>query len=221
MHEGRGIKLGIIDADPLFRQGVAATFGADLRFCVVATGANDLDAIEIARARQPDIMLVDRTAPGCGLTLVAQLKQIRPEVKIVLLTGSENEDHISEAFRAGAHGYVLKRVSGPDLSRTLLAIHAGEDYVPPGLAARLLCAKKANANSSPKRTVDSLNIRDEQILSLLTRGMTNREIAAELRLSLNTVSRYVTNLLQKLNVRNRVEAAVAASQRSPEHVSGR
>jgi two-component system, NarL family, nitrate/nitrite response regulator NarL len=214
MCEPREIKVAVIDADPLFRDGVVKAFNAQPGFAVVAIGATGRDAIDIAHAHCLDIMLIDPARWDCGSPLVAQVKQVQPHIKVVLLARSEDEDHIAEALRAGAQGYVLKRISGPDLMQALCAVHAGEEYIPPGLATRLLLIKKPEVKVSVGRNaVDSLNAREEQILLLLMRGMTNREIAAEIRLSLNTVSRYVTNLLQKMHVRNRVEAAVVAVQR--------
>jgi two-component system nitrate/nitrite response regulator NarL len=211
------IRLGIVDAEPLFREGVAKAIEANPGFSVVAMGANASDALEIVRVHGPDIILVDRTIADCGAALLARLSQIRPETKVVL-TGAEDEAHITAALSAGAKGYVLKRVSGAELMRTLLAVQAGEEYIPPGLAARLLSITKANAKAPAKQhAVDTLNIREEQILLLLTRGMTNREIATEIRLSKNTVTRYVSNLLQKLHVRNRVEAAVMATPPAREY----
>jgi two-component system nitrate/nitrite response regulator NarL len=211
------IRLAIVDAEPLFREGVAKAIEANPGFSVVAMGANAADAIDIVRVHKPDIILVDRTIADCGAALLARLAQIHPKTKIVL-TGAEDEAHITEALGAGAKGYVLKRVSGAELMRTLLAVQAGEEYIPPSLAARLLSIKKAHAKAPAKQhAVDTLNIREEEILLLLTRGMTNREIAAEIRLSKNTVTRYVSNLLQKLHVRNRVEAAVMATPPAREY----
>lgn len=208
----RDATLAII-AEPLFREGVARLLETQAGFSVVASGAEMRDAIDIAQTFRPDIMLIDRFVAESAASIVTQIARVSPAIKIVLMSGAEDEEHLAEALRAGARGFVLSRVTGPELMRTLLAVAAGEEYVPPGVIARLLGIRKANEKAAAKpKDVARLNIRETQILLLLQKGMSNREIATEIGLSKNTVSRYVTNLLQKLHVRNRVEAAVLGGE---------
>jgi two-component system nitrate/nitrite response regulator NarL len=206
--ERRSATLAVI-AEPLFREGVARLLETQAGFSVVASGAEIHDAVNIARTFRPDIMLIDRSVAESAVSIVTQLAKVSPAIKVVLMSGAEDEEHLAEALRAGARGYVLSRVTGHELIGMLLTVQAGEEYVPPGVAARLLGIRKAAEKAAAKpKDIDRLNIRETQILSLLQKGMSNREIAAAIGLSKNTVSRYVTNLLQKLHVRNRVEAAV-------------
>ena len=205
------IQIAIIDDHPMMREGVIHIFNNEADFEVVGEGENARDAIRIAQDRLPDIMLLDISMPGNGITAAQTISTSCPVIKIVMLTVSEDEKHVSVALRAGARGYILKGVSGPELVRSVRAIHHGESYVSPGLAARLLGELKPTANSKNNIDMQSkLTIREEQILALLSEGLSNREIGEKLDLSEKTIKHYMTNIFQKLHVRNRVEAALIA-----------
>lgn len=203
------IRIGIVDDHPLYREGVAFTIREQSEFEVVGLGANGTDALQIARREKPHIMLVDLSMRDGGAPLVTRLHEIDPGLKVVILTVSDAETHVSETLRAGACGYVLKSASGNELLAALRSIGAGDSYVMPELAAKLLTqmqTKKA-APRRPAEGIDCLNVREEGILRLVSSGATNKEIARSLDISEKTVKHYMTTILQKLNVRNRVEAA--------------
>jgi DNA-binding NarL/FixJ family response regulator len=206
------VRVGVIDDHPLFRDGVLVTLKAVPELDVIAAGGSASDAIRIAQQDLPDVMLMDIHMPGGGISATREIARTCPVVKIVMLTVSEDQDDLTAALEAGAHGYVLKGVSGPDLARALLAVHNGESYVTPSLAARVLSRMRQNparpegAGSDP---LADLTFREEQVVTLMSNGATNKEIARKLDLSEKTVKHYVTNILQKLQVRNRVEAALS------------
>lgn len=203
------IRVAVIDDHPLFREGVSHTIRHSGSLEVVGEGASADDAIRIAKIELPDIVLLDVSMPGGGLDAARTISHTCPIVKIIMLTVSENEEHVLEALEAGAHGYVLKGTSGLELINTMRAVSRGEPYVTPRLAARLLSISRRQAAAPPANGGSpDLTRREEQILDHLARGLTNKEIARALRISEKTVKSYMTNIMHKLQVRNRVEAVL-------------
>lgn len=201
------ISVAVVDDHPLYREGVAATLRADPAFSMAGTGSSGDDAVRLVEEKQVDILLLDFHMPNGGLVVIRKLRELRPDVKIVLLTVAEARDEVSEALALGARGYILKSVSSGDLLNALRGIHAGEAYVTPELAARLLSELRARAPAPNPGTDAGLSAREDEILDKVALGRTNKEIARELKLSEKTVKHYMTSIMQKLHVRNRVEAA--------------
>jgi two-component system nitrate/nitrite response regulator NarL len=205
------LHVAIVDDHPLFREGVAFTLGAQPDLEIVAEGESAADALRIAAERIPDVMLLDVSMPGGGLSAVRQIAAEYPVIKTVMLTVSEDEDDVTAALRAGARAYVLKGVAARELVRILRAVAAGEVYVTPSLAASLLfeltSGKGASQAANP---LDELTERERQILEGVAAGDSNKEIGTKLHLTEKTVKHHMTNILQKLQVRNRVEAALLA-----------
>lgn len=201
------LRVAIIDDHPLFREGVVHTLRSARILDVVGEGGTAEDAIRIAKEELPDILLLDLSMPGGGIEAARSIRQLCPIVKMIMLTVSENEDDVAQSLEAGAKGYVLKGTSGPELLKTMLAISRGESYVSPGLAARLLTHA---TRQEPARlpAFPELTEREAQILAQVSRGLTNKEIARALSISEKTVKHHMTNVMQKLQVRNRVEAAM-------------
>jgi DNA-binding NarL/FixJ family response regulator len=205
------LQVAIVDDHPLFREGVAHTLGAQPDIDVVAEGESAADALRIAGECLPDVMLLDVSMPGGGLNAVRQIARAFPVVKTVMLTVSEGEEDVTAALRAGARAYVLKGVAARELVRILRDVAAGEVYVTPSLAANLLFElTSGGASRQPASPLDELTEREREILELVAGGDSNKEIAARLYLSEKTVKHHMTNILQKLQVRNRVEAALLA-----------
>ncbi len=204
------LQIAIVDDHPLFREGVAHTLGAQPDIEIVGEGESAADALRIAAERLPDVMLIDVSMPGGGLNAVRQIARDYPVVKIVMLTVSEEEDDVTAALRAGARAYVLKGVAARELVRILRTVAAGEVYVTPSLAAHLLAELSGGSGRPSANPLDVLTEREHQILELVAAGDSNKEIATQLHLSEKTVKHHMTNILQKLQVRNRVEAALMA-----------
>jgi two-component system nitrate/nitrite response regulator NarL len=209
------IRVAVIDDHPLFREGVAHTIRSSKSLEVVAEGACADDAIRIVKDQLPDIVLLDVSMPGGGIEAARTISRVCPVVKTIMLTVSESEEHVAQALAAGAQGYVLKGTSGPELINTMRAVSRGESYVSPGLAARLLTiAKRPPTAAAHDGDLPELTKREEGILDHVARGMTNKEIAKTLNISEKTVKHYMTNIMQKLHVRNRVEAVLAFQRKA-------
>lgn len=208
------INIVLVDDHPLFREGVAMTLSGASGLEVVGQGVSADDAVRLVKDILPDIVLLDISMPGGGIEAARQISASYPVVKIVMLTVSEHDDDVLSALQAGARGYILKGVGGEELISIVRAINRGESYVSPDLAARLLVeAQSAKLHDAPPDPIAGLTAREEQILKLVSRGLSNKEVGRDLDLQEKTVKHYMTNILQKLQVRNRVEAAIMARDR--------
>lgn len=205
------ITLVVIDDHPMLRDGVVRTLGAERDMRVVAEGGSAADALRLAREHLPDVILLDVSMPGGGLKAAADIAVACPIVKIIMLTVSQDEEHVMEAFKAGASGYVLKGVSGAEFASIVRDVYAGRNYITPELAAGLLQdADRRSARNEKRDALEALTPRERQILQELAKGSSNKVIARTLALSEKTVKHHMTNILQKLRVHNRVEAAIMA-----------
>ena len=202
------LRVLIVDEQPMFRFGVGQSLVQAGGFDVVGDVGNAQDAVSRAKHLKPDVVVLDVKLPGCGLHAATAISQGCPGTAIVILTASDGAEIVTAAFKAGAVGYILKGSTGAELARVLLSVCGGESYVAPGLAARLMKQLGQKPSVPEKTTLSVLTIREQQILDHMGLGMTNKEIARQLTLSEKTVKHYVTNVLQKLHVRNRVEAAL-------------
>ena len=204
------VRVVLVDDHPLFREGVAATLGADPRFEVVGEGASADDALTLCTALLPDLLLLDLHLPGGGVHGARAVAAACPVTRIVMLTVSEEEADVLATLKAGARGFILKGVSGRELRSILTAVADGEVYVTPGLAASML--RDMPPTPTLPSGLDELTPRERQILEGVAAGRSNKEIARSLDLTEKTVKHYMTNVLQKLQVRNRVEAALLAQR---------
>ena len=212
------LRVVIVDDHALFREGLATILGAQDDMEVVGQGGSAADAIRLAGELLPEIMLLDIDMPGGGLEAAGVIADECPVTKICMLTASEADDHLVSALKIGARAFILKGVAARELVRILRAVADGESYVPPALAASLVLEMQAAASPTGGRAHTSMNeltAREREILEGLAGGLSNKEIGAKLFLSEKTVKHHVTNIFQKLQVRNRVEAALMA------HKSGR
>ncbi len=207
------IRLAIVDDHPLLLDGLCTTFSAHEKFEIVGQGATYDDALHIAKEALPDVILVDIGMPGNGIRAAEAIRSACPAVKIVMLTASESTDDVVAALRAGADGYTLKETSGPALIDIVRNVHDGKSYVAPELAGRMLVEMSDQVVGKPSDDdpLDSLTSREDQILKLVAEGLSNKEIGRQLDLQEKTVKHYMTNIMQKLQVRNRVEAALLVS----------
>lgn len=209
------IRTVVVDDHPLFRDGVVLTLAKDPGFEVVGSGASGAHALQLAKTHLPDILLLDINLPGGGLETIGLVREASPATRVIMLTASDREEHVTAALEAGAVGYVLKGSSAAELIRAVHATIDGETYVTPTLVARLLArTRRASEPARPSPVQSGLTQREEQILDCVAAGQTNKEIARRLDLSEKTVKHYMTNIMQKLQVRNRVEAALMAKRRA-------
>jgi DNA-binding NarL/FixJ family response regulator len=204
------IRVAVVDDHPMLRAGVVRTLQDQGDIEIVGEGANAREAVEIAQQSLPDIILLDMNMPGSGLAAISHIAESCPAVKVITLTVREDHDAVTSALKLGARGYVLKGVSGSQLVEIIRTVQHGGSYVSPALAAKLLADFGASGPiaSRGENVLGTLTAREEQILRLMGQGFSNKEIGNKLTLREKTVKHYVTNILQKLQLRNRVEAAV-------------
>ena len=213
------VKIAVVDDHPLFREGVTRSLGEIEGLEMVGEGGSREDAIRIVREICPDVMLMDISMPGNGLDAIAEALDICPELKIVMLTVSEASDDIAKAIKLGAKGYVLKGVGSRGLAEVVKTVASGESYVSPALSAKLIAGLSAPAEKAEKQDLlAELTEREQEVLTLVASGLSNKRVARELDLHEKTVKHHMTRILSKLKVSNRTEAALtlrdAVDQRS-------
>lgn len=204
------IEILVVDDHPLFREGVVNSLQAMEEFKVVGETATGEEALALALALMPDVVLLDVSMPGWnGIVTAEKIAMACPAVTIIMLTASEDKDKLLAALKAGARGYVLKGVSAKELAAVIRSAHAGEVYVSASLAAEILVSLTKTKAPDP---LQELTDREHEILQLVGTGLTNRAIGERISLSEKTIKHYVTNILHKLQVRNRVEAALLVNK---------
>jgi two-component system, NarL family, nitrate/nitrite response regulator NarL len=205
------IRVAVVDSHPMFCAGIARVLTTVGKCEIVAEGAGTEDAFRIARECAPDVLILDLD-PESSVDTVRQLASQSPCVRTMILTVIADEHQVVATLRAGAAAYMLKGASGTELAEGVRRVHGGECYVYPSLAAKLI-GGAAQRQTTPDR-FSSLTVREDQILEQLTKGLSNKEIGRRLDLSDKTVKHYMTALLEKLDARNRVEAAVMGQGRA-------
>jgi len=207
------IRIVIADDHPLYREGVARSLSEDAGLSVVGQAQDALGAAELTLRLQPDVVLLDVSMPhGGGLAALRQIMLMAKPPKVAMLTASEEDDVVMQALKAGALGYILKGVGSRDLVAVVKDLANGQSYVSPALAGRILNAMRSGAAARAANPIDDLSKREEDILRLVAEGKSNKEVGLALELQEKTVKHYMTSILQKLHVRNRVEAAVYARE---------
>ncbi len=197
----------IADDHPVVRAGLVAILRADPNIKVVGEAKDGLEAISKSLELKPDVILMDIFMPGCtGLEVMAAIKDNLPGTKVLILTVSDQEDTVFQALRLGAQGYLLKSASINDVVDGVKRTAAGESMLSPGIVSRLLAEFRNNSNE-PR-----LSAREIEVLKLLSEGLTNTEIGRRLFIGESTVRTYYRRLLDKLHLKNRVEAATYAAQ---------
>jgi len=202
------LRVAVIDGHPIFREAVVAKLKGAGGIEIVGEGSTAPDACRIAERSAPDVMLLEVVLPGGGIEAAAHIARVRPNVRIVMLTASEDEKDLASALQVGVRGYILKRSPGLEMVKTVRSIALGDSYVAPNLAARLLINKGAGTATVMDDNPFNLSLREAEICELLARGMSNKEIARVFKCTERTVKHHMSNILQKLQVRNRVEAAL-------------
>jgi len=203
-------RVVLADDHPIFRDGLIRSLEESGEFAVVGAASSADEAVALAARHAPDLVLLDISMPGGGIAAAQRIGKAAPAARIAMLTVSEDDQDLAAALRAGAIGYVLKGISARELVRILAGVARGEAHVSPALAARVLSDMQAQPKRLPRRPIDALTRREEDILRRVARGLSNREVAEALSIQEKTVKHYMTSILEKLQARNRVEAALIA-----------
>ena len=205
------IRIAFVDDHPVLLAGIAAIFTDDDDFEVVAKGTCADDAVSISATHRPDVVVLDLNMPGDAFAAMADIGRRWPRIKIVAFTAAAEIDTAVKTLRSGACGYLVKGSEPEELRDGILAVLQGETFVTPSLAGKVLNALATQIENHATR----LSCRETQIVRLLYKGMTNKEIATDLKISEKTVKHYMTILMQKLNVRNRLEVVMASQRMVP------
>jgi DNA-binding NarL/FixJ family response regulator len=200
------IAVLLVDDHTVLRHGLRLILQEDPDMLVVGEAASGAEAVRFALDLRPDVILMDIGLPDMtGIEAVRRIRSAWSEAQVLMLTVSDRNEDLLAAFKAGARGYLLKSMESKEVLAAVRRVAAGETILPPDLAARLV-QELAEPEAEP------LTGREQDVLRRLARGLGNKEIAAELNLSENTIKTHVRNILAKLNLRSRAEAAAYAVQ---------
>ena len=206
------IRVLLADDHSLFRKGLASLLSSDKGFKVVGEAQDGTEALNKAKDLKPDLILMDVYMPGGnGLEATRQIKEALPSVKVVILTVSEEDKNLFEAIKCGAHGYLLKKIEPRDLFEMLRGVFRGEAPISRATAAKILNEFAAQAHrATEEMPEEKLTPKEREVIEFLTKGWTNKEIGNKLGITENTVKNHLKNILDKLHLENRVQAATFA-----------
>jgi DNA-binding NarL/FixJ family response regulator len=208
------IRVLLADDHQLFREGLANILNAQPDFKVVGEASDGLEVLVKARKLTPDLILMDVGMPGCdGVEATQRIKQEFADVVIVMLTVRDEDEKLFEAIKSGAQGYLLKSIRSRDLLSMLHGAVRGEPAITPALGGRMLEEFRRlsqQARRLPEEEVPSLTRREQEVLSLVAQGASDQEIAQALTISIHTVKSHMRNILSKLHLSQRREAALYA-----------
>ncbi|MEO1183437.1 MAG: response regulator transcription factor, partial [Cyanobacteria bacterium J06636_27] len=202
------IRLLLVDDQDIFRQGLAALLSVESDLEVVGEARNGQEAIELAKTLQPDVILMDVRMPVCdGVQATREIHQYYPWIRILVLTTFDDDEYILKSLQAGALGYLLKRTPSQDIAAAIRSVAQGYSQLGPTIALKVFSQLKPVCSLS-NTFQELLTKREIEVLKLIGQGKNNQEIAQELFLSEGTVKNYVTQILGKLKMRDRVQAAL-------------
>jgi len=202
------IRLLIVDDHAIVRQGLRAIIRITPDMQLVGEAGDGREAVNLVAILHPDIVLMDLVLPELdGVAAITAIKQNQPAVRIIALTTFAEANLVLGAVQAGADGYLLKDVDVQELTRAIRTVHGGQPYLHPAATRHLL-----EAGARPEPASASLTGREQAVLALVGRGLTNRQIAAALAISQKTVSVHVSNMLSKLGLASRTQAALYATR---------
>ena len=203
------IKIIVVDDQSVVRQGFVALINTVSDMEVVADGINGEQAIELYRQHKPDVMLIDLRMPVIGgVEAITKIRQEFPEARLIVLTTYDGDEDIYRSLQAGAKGYLLKDMFFEELETAIRSVHAGSRRIPAVVAERL----------AERMSGSALTDRELEVLELIVKGQSNKEIAKSLKISEATVKSHINSLLSKLGVTDRTQAATTALQRGLVHL---
>jgi DNA-binding NarL/FixJ family response regulator len=208
------IRVLVADDHVLFRRGLEMVLHAEGDIEVVGEAGDGVEALRRAEELLPDVILMDVRMPKqTGIEACLAIKELMPSSRIVMLTISDEENDLFEAIRAGANGYLLKDIPGEEIAAGIRAVHTGHSLISPSMASKLLAEFaqiSRRQEELPNPHAPKLTQREVEVLKLVARGLGNRDIGQQLFISENTVKNHVRNILEKLQLHTRMEAAMYA-----------
>jgi DNA-binding NarL/FixJ family response regulator len=204
------VRVLIVDDDELMRAGLESVLSSDAAIEIVGQAGDGASAIHETHALRPDVVLMDVRMPDLdGIAATRELTATAPETKVLMLTTFEDDDYIFGGLDAGAAGFLLKRTRPEELISAIHTIAAGDSLLSPSVTSRVI-ARMAREPRRSRVQIDMLTPREQEVLALIGRGLSNCEIAAELVVEESTVKTHVKRILQKLQLRDRVQAVIVA-----------
>ena len=198
------IRILIVDDHPVVRAGLVSMLGTQAELDVIGAATDGAEALAMVEEHRPDLLLLDLRMPGMtGVDTLLALKAAARTVRVIILTNYETDEDIYRAVQAGAQGYLLKTTSLREMVEAIRTVHSGKRYIPSHIASRL----------AERMVRTDLTARELEILKLLSKGPTNKQIGHALGISDNTVRNHVLRIIEKLEVSDRTEAATTAIQR--------
>lgn len=210
------IKVVVVDDHPMFRAGLMQALSVDGDISIIGEGGSAVEAVALVGSLQPDILLLDARMEDSGVERIGDVLAAHPEVRVIIVTASEDETDVARALEAGVSGYVLKGTTGPDMRSIVRSVNEGENFIPKNLIGRLLNTLKGKMGAAEREASASLSRQETQVLQILALGLNNREIGDRLGVTERTVKFHLSNTFAKLNVRNRVEASIIARRMWPD-----
>ena len=203
------VRVMLVDDHPAFRKGLAALIESERDLTVVAEAENGKQALETFREARPDVVLMDLRLPGMGgVEATIAIRKEFPDARIIVLTTFDTDEDIYRAIQSGAQSYLLKDTSEDQLAETIRAVHAGNPLLPAKVAERL----------AARRQRPDLSEREMEVLQMLLKGCSNKEIGSALFISEDTVKAHLKTLFVKLDVKDRTEAAISAIRHGIVHL---
>jgi DNA-binding NarL/FixJ family response regulator len=210
----KAIRILLVDDQPLFREGLRTLLSVQADFEVVGEAGNGEEAVRAARLLHPSVVLMDLQMPLLdGVAATRRLRAEMPECRVIVLTTFDDDEKVFDGLRAGAVGYLLKDAPSEKLAEAIRVAARGESFLQPSVAAKVVAEfARLTANAVAQPLVEPLSSREREVLRLIASGASNREIADALFLAEGTVKNHVTNILGKLGVRDRTQAALKARE---------
>jgi DNA-binding NarL/FixJ family response regulator len=209
VRQGSGIRVIIVDDHPVVRFGLAAIIGLQPDMLVAGEAGSGEEARAVCDQREADVVLMDLRLPGIsGVDAIRELRKAHPKLRFIVLTTYEGDEDIHRALECGAHSYLLKAMSHTELANAIRTVHAGSKFIPDSIS-------KSLAGRPPQSDLSS---REMEVLALIVKGRSNKEIGEALGISEATVKWHVNTILSRLNVSDRTQATVAALQRGIVHL---
>ena len=211
------IRLLVVDDHPLFRRGLVSLLSQDSRFSVVGEAGDIGEAFRILSHQEPDVLLLDNHLPGVkGVEAIASLKQGHENLRILMLTVSEDEDDLANALQNGADGYLLKTSESDQLCEAIVKVAEGQSVVSPEMMSKLVSALRQptvpsaieSNNGHPLKVLERLSPREMEIFLLIAKSLSNKHIARDLDIAETTVKIHIQHIFKKLEMTSRVQVAV-------------
>jgi two-component system, NarL family, response regulator LiaR len=209
MAEDGEIRVLLVDDHAVVREGLRTYLDLEEHLAIIGEASNGREAVDKVRALRPDVVLMDLLMPEMdGIAATKAIKEVSPEVKVIVLTSFQDDEHIMPAIEAGATGYLLKDVSAPELVKAIEGAFQGQAQLHPEVARKLMeQVRQPRRRNDP---AEELTPRERDVLGLIASGMSNKEIARELVMTERTVKGHVSNILGKLGLQDRTQAALYA-----------